>query len=288
MKRCWLVLSTIIGFILLIGSCAPKAEPQPKPAQVIPAIPQTVSTPSAITASPDEVAWATIIQAAKKEGKVTVYSFSMSGDVGLAVSRSIEQKYGIKLEIITAGSGAALGERINTEKRMGTLVADIMDSNTLQIGNIKSQGTTASSQEISVLQERGVWTVEPWANDPEKHILIHSLQYSGNIINTNLVKAGEEPKSLKELTASKWIGKMVYLDPKMSSSASMYWLTMLRRKLIDQDIVQEIGKGIRFTSTSFDSAQALMQGQYALMPAGLYQSNQSVPDSGAKPPYQSL
>jgi hypothetical protein len=52
---------------------------------------------------------------------------------------------------------------------------------------------------IPVLQERGVWAIEPWANDPQKHILIHTLLYKGNIINTNLVKPQDEPKTLKEL-----------------------------------------------------------------------------------------
>lgn len=268
MKRCWLVLSSIIGFILLIGSCAPKAQPPSQPAPAAPTVP--LATPTSIPASniplpTSQDAWARIVQAAKKEGSVNAYSYALTGDVGVAVSRSFQEKFGIKLETITGG-GAALAERINTEKRMGVVVGDIMDANTFQIGNIKISGATASSEDIPVLQEKGVWSVEPWANDPQKHILIHTLLFQSSLINTNLVKPGEEPRSVKELAQAKWKGKMVQFDPKLSSSLSISFISLLQRKLIDEETVREIGKGINFTSTSDEAAKALVQGRYAVQP----------------------
>ena len=272
MKRYWLILSSITGIILLIASCAPKVAAPPQPAPAATTAPQAVPIPASnspllTSQSPptSQDAWAKIVQAAKKEGVVNAYAYALTGDVGVAVSRSFEQKYGIKLEIITGG-GAALAERINTEKRMGYVVGDIMDANTFQIGNIKISGATASSEDIPVLAEKGVWSVEPWANDPQKHILIHTLLFQSTLINTNLVKPGEEPRSLKDLAQAKWKGKMVQFDPKLSSSLSTSFISLLQRKLIDEETVREIGKGINFTSTSDEAAKALVQGRFAVQP----------------------
>jgi len=269
MKKLWLLLSSMIGVIFLIASCAPKAEQPSKPSQVVPAAPQAISTsiPTSNLPPPtsQDAAWAKVVQAAKKEGSVNAYAYAFTGDVGVAVSRSFEQKYGIKLEIITGG-GAALAERINTEKRMGVIVGDIMDANTFQIGNIKISGATASSEDIPALGEKDVWSIEPWANDPQKHILIHTLLFQSNLINTNLVKPGEEPRSIKDLAQSKWKGKMVQFDPKLTSSLSTTFISLLQRKLIDEETVREIGKGINFTSTSDEAAKQLIQGRYAIQP----------------------
>ena len=268
MKKMFGIIGSFLLILAIVVSCSTTTTPLPTPAATIsPALANksTVPTPNILsTASPDAT-WGKVIQAAKREGKVNAYSYAMTGDVGLAVSRSFEQKYGIKLEIITGG-GAALAERINTEKRMGNIVADFMDANTFQIGHIKDAGATTSSEEIPALQEKGVWAMEPWANDPQKHILIHTLLYRSNIINTNLVKPGDEPKSIKDLATSKWKGRIIDFDARINSGPSIYFLTLLQRKLIDQDTVREIGKGIQFTSTNNEAANLLIQGRYALRP----------------------
>ena len=260
-----------VGIILVANisalSCAPATAPFPA---TTPLLTQSPPDPAGVpksspSLSPDEVAWQKVEETAKKEQKVNVYSYNMTGDVAIAVSRSFEQKYGIRLEIITGG-GAALAERIMTEKRMGTVVADIMDANTFQIGHIKDAGATTTSQEIPVLREKVTWVIEPWANDPQKHILIHTLLYRASIINTNLVKLADEPKSLKDLVKPKWQGRMVQTDARISSGPSIYFLTLLQKKLADQDTVREIGKGTQFTPTDDESAKMLIQGRYALIP----------------------
>ena len=265
MRKGWLIILIFTGLLgLLLAACAPQSSPNP-------------STPAAskpVTATPDsnfppptsqDAAWDKVIEAAKKEGKVTVYSYNMTGDVGLAVSDAFGKKYGIKLEIITGG-GAALAERINTEKRVGAVVADIMDANTFQIAYIKEIGATATSEDIPAIKEAGIWQIEPWTNDPLKHVLVHSLIYRANLINTNQVKSTDEPKSLKELTQAKWKGRMVQNTPRISSGPSIFFGTMIQRKLTDSDTVRDIGKGSEFTSTDDEGAKLLIQGRYALWP----------------------
>ena len=265
MRKCWLISLILMGTLgLLLAACAPQPSPNPS----------TPATSKPVTATPasnippptsQDAAWDKIVQAAKKEGKVDVYSYNMTGDVGIAVSKAFAQKYGIKLEIITGG-GAALAERINTEKRVGAVVADIMDANTFQIAYIKEIGATATSEDIPAIKETGVWQIEPWTNDPLKHVLVHSLIYRANLINTNVLKTADEPKSLKELTQTKWKGRMVQNTPRISSGPSIFFGTMIQRKLTDPDTVRDIGKGSEFTSTDDEGAKLLIQGRYALWP----------------------
>lgn len=178
-------------------SVAPIGAPAPSPP---PAPPGVTPTPAVARSAAEDDAWSRVVAAAKKEGRVNVYSFNMTGDIGLAVSRGFQEKFGVRVDIVTGG-GAALSERIITEKRAGAMVADMMDTNVLQISNIKDAGATLSSQEIPALRESGVWLVEPWANDPQRHILMHTLAYHAGVINTKMVKSSEEPRSLKDLAS---------------------------------------------------------------------------------------
>jgi len=265
MRRGLLISLILMGILgLLLSACTPTPEPSRASIPVPPAQPQANPAQAAPAPKPEDIAWNKVIQAAKNEGKVTAYSFNMTGDVGLAVSRSFEQIYGIKVDIITGG-GAALVQRITTEKRMGTMVADVMDANTFQIGQLEDAGITASSEDIPVLKETGVWIVEPWANSPKRHVLIHTITFYPNIINTDLVKPSDEPKSLKELTQAKWKGRMAVFDPRQNSTLSTAFPVFLNRKLIDQDTVQRLGMNdIKYYPVSDEPARNVIQGQQAL------------------------
>ncbi|MDO8636444.1 MAG: extracellular solute-binding protein [Dehalococcoidia bacterium] len=263
MKNVFSFIGCLALVLVILNGCRSTPTPAnlpantPAPASVAPS---SVSRPT----SPEETAMAEIVSAAKKEGRVTAYSFNMTGDVGQVVSTEFEKKYGIKVEIITGG-GAALAERIRTEKRMGTTVADLMDANTFQISGIKDIGATVSSQELPVLQEKGVWVVDPWAIDSEKHMLIHTITYTTAYYNTDLVKPGDEPKSIKEMATSKWKGRMTAIDPRQTTGLSTVFPTLLARKLIDLETLKAIGMNdITFYPTTDEPPRALIQGRHAL------------------------
>ena len=148
---------------------------------------------------------------------------------------------------------------------MGTVVADVMDANTFQTSNIKDIGATISADGLPALKEKGVWLVEPWANDPQKHRLIHTVLYSTPFINTSRIRSSDEPKSLKELAQPRWKGKMTGYDPRQSSGNYNFFMPLLKRKLIDIDTVQAIGKNdVMWAATSSDAVQNMMRGQYPL------------------------
>ena len=264
MMKFFIVVCSLVLTMAVIAGCGSTVPAGPVPTSIPSAPAAAPQATSSQPVSPEDAAWAKVIQTAKKEGTINAYSFNMTGDVGLAVSKSFEQKYGIKVEIITGG-GSAIAQRIMTEKRMGTIVADLMDANTFQISNIKDAGATVSSADLPVLGEKGVWRVEPGDTDPQKHALMHTLVYNSAFMNTNLVKPADEPKSFRELAGPKWRGKMVMIDPTINSGAANVFPTLIRRKLIDQDTVRTLGKNdIRYTPTANEAQTALLAGTYAI------------------------
>ncbi|MBI4288851.1 MAG: extracellular solute-binding protein [Chloroflexi bacterium] len=250
----------LVVLSLVVASCAPAAPP-PTAAPPTPVAGRPTPTPA--VASPQEQALAQLLAAAKKEGKVTVYAFSFTGDIGIALQKGFQDKYGIPVELIT-GRGAEMGERIKTERRIGTVVADIMESSPANTTNLKVGGATVSSSDIPVLKEKDVWQVDPLVNDPEGHLLGHRAMNFGPYINTNLVKPGEEPKSYKDFLNPKWEGKMLTSDPNVSSGSYDLFVTLMEYNRIDLDTVRAIGKAARLAPGTRQIAEALARGEFPL------------------------
>ena len=105
-KRYYLAFVMVVLAIMI--ACAPKATSQ---------APIPASSAKAATSEGD-IAWQKVVQDAKKEGKLSVYSFNLTGDVGTAVTKAVREKLGIEMEVVT-GPGAQLVERIRSERRSG-------------------------------------------------------------------------------------------------------------------------------------------------------------------------
>lgn len=66
-----LSLSVLVTLFAALLGCAPNAALAPMTAPLAP----LTTAPITSAINPDEVAWAKVVQAAKKEGKVTAYTF---------------------------------------------------------------------------------------------------------------------------------------------------------------------------------------------------------------------
>ncbi|MBF8304359.1 MAG: hypothetical protein HW399_734, partial [Dehalococcoidia bacterium] len=94
MKKCVLIALTSMLAVLLVLSCAPGATPTAAPDARPVSTPAPVLTSNLPPSTPQEVEWQKVVEAAKKEGKLTVYSFSFVGDLGLALSKAFKDRYG--------------------------------------------------------------------------------------------------------------------------------------------------------------------------------------------------
>jgi len=262
-KMGWLI---IITFIVLFTSCTPKGATSPTPTTTV--NPASVAPPASNLSLPtsQDAAWQNIVEAAKKEGKLTDYSFNFTGDIGIALSRAFREKYGIQLEIVT-GRGADFIERVKTERRMGSLMVDMSDGSAPNMAIMKNEGLTASiAGELPEVREKDVWIADILAMDPrDGHLITYTYTRYSPFINTSLVKPGEEPKVWKDFLDPKWKGKMTLIDPVLSSGPYQQFVPMMREKVIDAEFLKSLYKqDLMFVGAQLDQARAIAKGDRAL------------------------
>lgn len=264
------ILMLSIVFLLLLAACAPKVAPSSAPAPTLSqaTLPQS-GTPTSNISPPtsQDAAWAKVVEAAQKEGRLTIYSYNFVGDVGLAVSQAFRERYGIQVEIIT-GRGSAFIERLKTEKRMGSIMADMSDNSPTNAKNMKEQGFTISiAGELPALREKDVWVADVLATDPQdKHLITFNFSTYSSYVNTNLVKPGEEPAVWKDLLDPKWKGKMTVADPTTGAGLLNTFVTLMREKVIDEEFIKSLYKqDIRFALSAPDAAGILARGERSFM-----------------------
>lgn len=256
-------LGPLLAGLLLFSACAPVATPAnpPDPAPSTVAPPRTAPT---ATTTAEESAWQKTVDAAKREGSVTIYSFNLGGDVGLAVSKAFKEKYGISLEIIT-GRGAEQLERLKAERRMGRMVGDVMDGSRVHNTNVKKEGLSVSFSELPVFKDKQAWALDPFVLDETGHVLAFSFFLYSPFINPRVVKPGEEPKSYKDMLDPRWKGKMMIPDPNISGGAYEAFVPFLNARILDTDFLRALGRqDLVFTRGDNDSIERLARGEYPL------------------------
>ena len=211
--------------------------------------------------------WDKLVDAAKKEGKVTV-SIPASAELRKQLEDQFKKRYGVEVEIFTARGSAAV-RRMADEFKAGVRFFD------LHIGG--------SSSIISGMLDEGILDpIEPWlalpeVKDPKQwwggHLWVDNAKqfiymfqaYLPEIIwyNTDLVKPNEI-RSFDDFLNPKWKGKIGYLDPRTPGAGDSSWSFMWQvkgeeylKKLVAQDLY--LGRDQRLL------AESLAKGRVAVM-----------------------
>lgn len=267
MKKYLLIGLVITVLISNIFACTPQPTPSqvqtPKPVSSPTLAQTTVPTSNLPPLTSQDAAWNKIVEAAKKEGKLTIYSFNLVGDIGIVVSRAFKDTYGITMDIVT-GRGAEFTERVKTEKRIGNLVADVTEGNVSNIQNMKVEGlTTSYAGDLPVLREKDVWVADILSMDPQdKHVIVFSFTVYSPYVNNNLVKPGEEPTTWKDLLDPRWKSKMLLVEYTTSPGTIQQLAPLLREKVIDEEYLKSLYKqDLRFTTNLPEAATLLARGE---------------------------
>ncbi len=166
-----------------------------------------------------------LIAAAKREGKVVVYSAYVSPVTNEPIAKAFEKKYGVSVETFMA-RGPELRERIRVEQMTGHLLGDVQHNaiTTTTIG-INQDGNVQPHGNLS-----GVARLKPEfaARSDDLQIPIFTINY-GILVNANLVKPEDEPKSWNDLLNPKWKGRILLDDPRATGGGRvMFHMTMDR------------------------------------------------------------
>jgi iron(III) transport system substrate-binding protein len=211
--------------------------------------------------------WDKLVDAAKKEGKVTV-SLPASAELKRQVEDQFKKRYGIDVEVFTARGSAGV-RRMADEFKAGVRHFD------LHIGG--------SSSIVSGMLDEGILDpVEPWLTLPEVkdpkqwwggHLWVDNANrfvymfqaYLSEVIwyNTDLLNPNEI-RSLDDFLNPKWKGKIGYLDPRTPGAGDSTWGFLWQvkgeeylKKLVGQDLY--LGRDQRLL------AESLAKGRVAVM-----------------------
>lgn len=211
--------------------------------------------------------WDKTIEAAKREGQITVYMFGYA-----TVLPAFEKEFpGIKVVSVT-GSGSSLGTRVMGERRAGTYIADVFSGGANTTFNVLYKANALDSLRAAlilpeVLNESNWFAGRLPFVDPEgKYILafISNPSSAQLYYNKNLV----DPKSIKsfwELLNPKWKEKIVSLEPTNTSLGGAMQFLYRHPELGPEFIKRLFGEmDVVFSRDSRQMTDWLAQGKFAV------------------------
>lgn len=203
---------------------------------------------------------AALIEAAKKEGRVTWYTAQIINQLARPIADAFTRKYGIKVDVIRADVTDTV-IRITAEAKAGKMQADVFD------------GTSSAP----VLKKAGLvlrWQPDTAAElpkqfiDPDGYWTANNLYVLTPVFNTRLAPRGTEPRVWEDLLDPKYKDKIAISGLVSSSSGPGFVGTVLTdmgeengmnflRKLASQNV-----------TNVYSSARAMvdqvMAGEYTL------------------------
>ena len=144
-----------------------------------------------------------MIDAAKREGRVTWYTTQIVNQVIRPIASQFEAKYGVKVDYVRADA-TDIALRVVNENRGGQHIVDVIDGT--QTAGLKKQGLLLKWQPEAISRFPKDFA------DPEGYWIATNLYIITPGFNTELVPKGSEPRSWQDLLDPKWKGRMAWKD----------------------------------------------------------------------------
>lgn len=171
-----------------------------------------------------EKEWNTIIEGAKKEGKVVVAG-SPDPVMRNEIIPKFKERYGIPIEFI-AGRSSEISARIKTERGSGIYSVDVYlsgpDTTATTLYGEKMIDPLKPLLIMPEVADATKWKLgKIWFADPEERFAVRGFSSVATLlfINTDQVKP-DEMRSAKDLLNPKWRGKISTEDPTTTGSGA--------------------------------------------------------------------
>jgi iron(III) transport system substrate-binding protein len=220
------------------------------------------AAPVRAEAPPTETITPQLVEAAKKEAKVVLYS-AMDLPVGEKLGKAFEAQYpDIAVQIERSGS-ERLFQRIDQEFASGIRAADVVNSaDASHFIPWKKNGWLAPFVSEDIAKH-----FPPQYRDPDGMFATTRIWLSSIAYNTNLVKPDDAPKSFADLLDPKWAGKMVKGHPAYSGTIMTTTFQLVRE--LGWDYFEKLSKQrIMQVQSSTDPPKKLALGERSVMADG--------------------
>ncbi|MGZ8482730.1 MAG: ABC transporter substrate-binding protein [Candidatus Binatia bacterium] len=218
--------------------------------------------------------WDRLVDAARKEGKVTV-SMPASAELKRQIEEQFKKRFGIEVEVFTARGSAGV-RRMADEFKAGVRHFDLhIGGSSSIISGMLDEGILDPIDPWLLLPEvrdaKQWWGGHLWVDTTKRFIYMFQAYLPESIwYNSDLVKPSEL-RSFDDFLNPKWKGKIGYLDPRTPGGGDSNWSYMWQVKgeeylknLAAQDLF--IGRDQRVLSES------LAKGRVAIMIGNTYYS----------------
>jgi len=160
----------------------------------------TAQAPPAVTADVVADRMQKLVDAARREGELTIYTSTPVDDMKV-MTDAFERKYGVKTKVWRASSEKVL-QRAIAEARAGRFDADVYDTNGPELEALVRERMLLpiSSPALADLLPEAVFPHRAWVG---ARLVIFAFAY-----NTNLVKKSELPSSYEGFADPRWKGKL--------------------------------------------------------------------------------
>ena len=178
-----------------------------------------------ITATPSfaqDAAWDKVLAEAKKEGTVVLYTTFLGSPQQLALIKRFEAETGITVQLLDVRA-SELGARIRAEQSSGRYIADLFINSGDAINIDNRAGLIGSLDPVPNMKNvRADMAGEITSIKTPAYMVAYGL-----LINTNLVKGGDVPKSWQDLNDPKWKGKILSDDVRAPGGGFVFFSATL-------------------------------------------------------------
>lgn len=181
--------------------------------------------------------WDDVVAAAKREGSVVLYTTALGAPFNKTIAAEFQKKYGITVNILDL-RGSEVRERIRIEQTSGRPLGDVVQLSPSSLSDMQGEGSLAplgavpNEQNLHPPFERDAYSIPS------------QIYGFGILVNTNLVKPEDEPKSWWDLTEAKWRGKILSDDFRAAGGGQTFFEAAylglgedFHRKLAQQNLV---------------------------------------------------
>jgi iron(III) transport system substrate-binding protein len=175
-----------------------------------------------VSAQVPDADWKKVVDAARKEGKVVVYNGAVGTPVLPKVAAAFEAKYGVRMELLEARA-SELRERIRTEQASGKILGDVSHNGSTTTALQLAEGTFQPHGPLPNAKR----PVAPFVVD-EIRIPIYVITY-GILVNTDMVKPAEEPKTWQDLLNPRWKGKLLSDDMRALGGGAVFFMVTTQK-----------------------------------------------------------